>query len=96
MSGAWLLLVRSFYHGRPKSEKHKLAEGWEREEWGDCQLDFSGFERTWVTRVTGFWHKIPAKTFVKFRVAKAAKDGVLGVKKVSQGLPTLRTFDMLH
>jgi DNA-binding protein HU-beta len=25
--------------------------------------------------------KIPAKTVVKFRVAKAAKDGVLGVKK---------------
>ena len=23
---------------------------------GDCQLDFSGFQRTWVTRVTGFWH----------------------------------------
>jgi DNA-binding protein HU-beta len=115
----------------------------------------SGFKRTWVTRVIGFWHnpglqmtktelqsalaeatqtdkrtagvfldtlgtlaykeikkngefvlpgfgklvkqkrkartgfnpktqqkiKIPAKTVVKFRVAKAAKDGVLGVKK---------------
>jgi DNA-binding protein HU-beta len=97
------------------------------------------FKRTWVTRITGFWHnpglpmtktelqsalalsdmaykeikkngefvlpgfgklvkqkrkartgfnpktqqkiKIPAKTVVKFRVAKAAKDGVLGVKK---------------
>jgi DNA-binding protein HU-beta len=25
--------------------------------------------------------KIPAKTVVKFRVAKAAKDGVLGVRK---------------
>jgi len=25
--------------------------------------------------------KIPAKTVVKFRVAKAAKDAVLGVKK---------------
>jgi DNA-binding protein HU-beta len=25
--------------------------------------------------------KIPAKAVVKFRVAKAAKDGVLGVKK---------------
>ena len=25
--------------------------------------------------------KIPAKTIVKFRVAKVAKDGVLGVKK---------------
>ena len=25
--------------------------------------------------------KIPAKTVVKFRVAKAAKDGILGVKK---------------
>ena len=122
---------------------------------GDCQLDSSAFERSWVTRVTGFWHnprlqndqdrtpkcacrshpdrqkncgvfldtlgalaykeikktgefvlpgfgklvkqkrkartgfnpktqqkiKIPAKTVVKFRVAKAAKDAVLGVKK---------------
>jgi nucleoid DNA-binding protein len=122
---------------------------------GDRQLDFSGFQRTWVTRLTGFSHnprlqndqdrtpkctcrshpdrqknrgsisryaqrhrykeikkngefvlpgfgklvkqkrkartgfnpktqqkiKIPAKTVVKFRVAKAAKDGVLGVKK---------------
>src|ERR1700741_4953585 len=28
--------------------------------------------------------KIPAKTVVKFRVAKAAKDGVLGVKKWSR------------
>jgi hypothetical protein len=26
-------------------------------------------------------NKIPAKTIIKFRVAKAAKDGVLGVKK---------------
>jgi DNA-binding protein HU-beta len=25
--------------------------------------------------------KIPAKTVIKFRVAKAAKDGILGVKK---------------
>ena len=63
---------------------------------GGLPTGFSGFERTWVTRVTGFWHKIPAKTVVKFRVAKAAKDGVLGVKEVSQGLPTLRTFDKLH
>ena len=23
---------------------------------GDCQSDFSRFERTWVTRVTGLWH----------------------------------------
>jgi DNA-binding protein HU-beta len=28
--------------------------------------------------------KIPAKTVVKFRVAKAAKDGVLGVKVVKE------------
>jgi DNA-binding protein HU-beta len=28
--------------------------------------------------------KIPAKTVVKFRVAKAAKDAVLGVKKLSR------------
>ena len=32
--------------------------------------------------------KIPAKTVVKFRVAKAAKDGVLGVK--STGTSTMR------
>jgi DNA-binding protein HU-beta len=122
---------------------------------GDWQLDFSGFKKTWVTRVTssGITHgykmtktelqstlaeatqtdkrtagvfldtlgaiaykeikkngefvlpgfgklvkqkrkartgfnpktqqkiKIPAKTVVKFRVAKAARDGILGVKK---------------
>jgi DNA-binding protein HU-beta len=122
---------------------------------GEKGTRFSGFKRTWVTRVTGFWHnpglqmtktelqstlaeatqtdkrtagvfldtlsalaykeikkngefvlpgfgklvkqkrkartgfnpktqqkiKIPAKTVVKFRVAKAAKDAVLGVKK---------------
>jgi len=122
---------------------------------GEKGACFSGFKRTWVTRVTGFWHnlglqmtktelqsalaeatqtdkrtagvfldtlsalaykeirkngefvlpgfgklvkqkrkartgfnpktqqkiKIPAKTVVKFRIAKAAKDGVLGVKK---------------
>src|SRR5271166_1662656 len=30
--------------------------------------------------------KIPAKTVVKFRVAKAAKDGVLGGKEVVQGV----------
>src|SRR5271154_2410644 len=41
---------------RFRLKKHKLADGWGREEWGDCQLDFSGFQRTWVTRVTGFWH----------------------------------------
>ena len=124
-------------------------------EWGIANWNFLGFQRTWVTRVTGFWHnprykmtknelqsalaeatqtdkktagvfldtlsalaykeikktgefvlpgfgklvkqkrkartgfnpktqqkiKIPAKTVVKFRVAKAAKDAVLGVKK---------------
>ena len=33
--------------------------------------------------------KIPAKTVVKFRVAKAAKDGVLGVRS-SQVLPQER------
>jgi DNA-binding protein HU-beta len=123
--------------------------------WGGGGGLFLRFKRTWVTRVTGFWHnpglpmtktelqsaiaeatqtdkrtagvfldtlsdiaykeikkngefvlpgfgklvkqkrkartgfnpktqqkiKIPAKTVVKFRVAKAAKDGVLGVKK---------------
>ena len=32
-------------------------------------------------KVLFFWFKIPAKTVVKFRVAKAAKDGILGVKK---------------
>jgi DNA-binding protein HU-beta len=137
------------------NQKHKLAEGWGREEWGIANWIFLGFQRTWVTRVTGFWHthgykmtktelqsalaeatqtdkktagvfidtlsalaykeikktgefvlpgfgklvkqkrkartgfnpktqqkiKIPAKTVVKFRVAKAAKDGVFGVKK---------------
>jgi DNA-binding protein HU-beta len=31
--------------------------------------------------------KIPAKTVVKFRVAKAAKDGVLGGKEVVEALP---------
>src|ERR1700738_4347016 len=30
--------------------------------------------------------KIPAKTVVKFRVAKAAKDAVLGVKKLARSL----------
>jgi DNA-binding protein HU-beta len=122
---------------------------------GEAAVVFLRFKRTWVTRITGFWHnpglpmtktelqgalaeasqtdkktagvfldtlsdiaykeikkngefvlpgfgklvkqkrkartgfnpktqqkiKIPAKTVVKFRVAKAAKDGVLGVKK---------------
>ena len=33
--------------------------------------------------------KIPAKTVVKFRVAKAAKDGVLQVKKVEVLAPIL-------
>jgi DNA-binding protein HU-beta len=36
----------------------------------------SGFNPTTRERI-----KIPAKTVVKFRVAKAAKDGILGVKK---------------
>jgi hypothetical protein len=31
--------------------------------------------------------KIPAKTLVKIRVAKAAKDGVLGVKKFKELYP---------
>jgi DNA-binding protein HU-beta len=37
--------------------------------------------RTGVNPKTGAKIKIPAKTVVKFRVAKAAKDAVLGVKK---------------
>jgi len=82
-------------------EEHILAEGLGQGRVGGLPKDFSGFQRTWVTRVTGFGKlvrqkrkartgfnpktqqkiKIPAKTVVKFRVAKAAKDGVLGVKK---------------
>ena len=37
--------------------------------------------RTGVNPKTGAKIKIPAKTVVKFRVAKAAKDAVLGIKK---------------
>jgi len=37
--------------------------------------------RTGINPSTRQKIKIPAKTVVKFRVAKAAKDGVLGVKK---------------
>jgi DNA-binding protein HU-beta len=37
--------------------------------------------RTGFNPKTGAKIKIPAKTVVKFRVAKAAKDGVLGAKK---------------
>ena len=37
--------------------------------------------RMGVNPKTGAKIKIPAKTVVKFRVAKAAKDAVLGVKK---------------
>lgn len=37
--------------------------------------------RTGVNPKTGEKIKIPAKTVVKFRVAKAAKDAILGVKK---------------
>jgi hypothetical protein len=33
-----------------------LAAGVARGRVGDCQLDFSGFQRTCVTLVTGFWH----------------------------------------
>ena len=47
--------------------------------------------------------KIPAKTVVKFRVAKAAKDGVLGVKKWSrnfsqraEGFGTAQTNCRIH
>jgi DNA-binding protein HU-beta len=36
----------------------------------------SGFNPTTREKI-----KIPAKTVVKFRIAKAAKDGILGVKK---------------
>ncbi len=37
--------------------------------------------RTGINPKTMVKIKIPAKTVVKFRVAKAAKDGILGVKK---------------
>lgn len=37
--------------------------------------------RAGVNPKTGEKIKIPAKTVVKFRVAKAAKDAILGVKK---------------
>ena len=37
--------------------------------------------RTGFNPKTGAKIKIPAKTVVKFRIAKAAKDGVLGAKK---------------
>jgi DNA-binding protein HU-beta len=37
--------------------------------------------RTGVNPKTGAKIKVPAKTVVKFRVAKAAKDAVLGVRK---------------
>jgi hypothetical protein len=36
-------------------KKHKLAEGWEREEWGIANRTFL-VSKNWVTRVTGFWH----------------------------------------
>jgi hypothetical protein len=36
--------------------------------------------------------KIPAKTVVKFRVAKAAKDGVLGVKKLVKELRPVKPY----
>jgi DNA-binding protein HU-beta len=36
-------------------EKHKLAEEWGGKSEG-LPMDFPGSKRTWVTRVTGFWH----------------------------------------
>jgi DNA-binding protein HU-beta len=40
-----------------------------------------GKARTGINPKTQQKIKIPAKTVVKFRIAKAAKDAVLGVKK---------------
>jgi Bacterial DNA-binding protein len=60
--------------------KHKLAEGWGREE--------TGFNPKTQQKI-----KIPAKTVVKFRVAKAAKDGFWGIEIVKEpfsGKPSRR------
>jgi DNA-binding protein HU-beta len=62
-------------------EKHKLAEGVGRKE-RVRQLIFLGFQRTWVTRVTGFWHNSGYKT-TKTKLQSALAEGTQTDKRTA-------------
>jgi hypothetical protein len=65
-------------------KKHKLAEGWGSRV-GNCQLDFSGFQRTWATRVTGFWQM--TKTELQISCCQGRKRRGFGGKEIVKALP---------